>query len=243
MIGNVASIVVLRVVATALSLGLAAWAVSGIISLSASDEVRTLATIIESGGEPRLENFDQLNESDLPDRILSQCNTSNLHALATVRLKELDIAYVVADPARADQASQGAEAAIRKSLTCAPLNGMFWLRIAILDTARRGASSTTVRYLKLSHWTTPSEGWVVRSRVDFTGLLFEAGIRDVEAELRSDIRTLINYDADTNIAEMYLAAPGSVRIIFREWIALLPEGRRKSVTRAVDDRGGHLNAT
>ena len=240
---NIGSIVILRLVATALSLGLAVWATNGIATLSAIDEVRALATTIESGGEPRLEVFDQLNESDLPDRILSKCDTSNLRALATVRLKELDLAYVVADPPRADRANQGAEAAIRKSLSCAPLDGIFWLRMAILGTARRGTSLTTIEYVKLSHWTTPSEGWIVRTRVDFAGRLFGAGIKDVEPELRSDIRTLVSYDADRNIADMYMAAPESVRTIYREWIELLPEARKNSVTRAVEDRGGKLNAT
>ena len=237
----VGSNVVLRLVATALSLSLAAWAVSEIVAINKIGVVHALATAIESGGEPRLEVLDQLDEDGLSDRILSKCDTANLRALATVRLKELDLSFVVADPLRADRAYEAAEAAIRKSLSCAPLDGRFWLRMAILDTARRGPSSTTFEYVRLSHWTAPSEGWIVRARVEFAARLFGAGLKEVEPELRSDIRTLVSYDSARNLADMYLAAPESVRPIYREWIELVPEAQKHIVTRAVERRGGNLN--
>jgi hypothetical protein len=117
------------------------------------------------------------------------------------------------------------------------------LRLAILDTARRGPSSATIQYVRLSHWTTPSEGGVVQTRVDFAARLLGAGFKDVEPELRSDIRTLVSFDTPNNIADMYSAAPESVRPIYREWIDLLPEERKTRVIRAVESRGGNLNAT
>ena len=236
---NVGSNVVVRLIATALSLGLAVWAVSEIAAINKIGVVHALAKAIEAGGEPRLEVIDQLVEDGLSDRILSKCDTVNLRALATVRLKELDLSFVVADPLRADRAYEGAGAAIRKSLSCAPLDGRFWLRMAILDTAQRGPSSTTFEYVRLSHWTAPSEGWIVRARVDFAGRLFGVGLKDVEPELRSDIRTLVNFDSVRNITDMYLAAPESVRLIYREWIEVLPEAQKKSVTTAVERRGGN----
>ena len=64
---------------------------------------------------------------------------------------------------------------------------------------------------------------------------------DVEPELRSDIRTLVRFDTPNNVAEMYLAAPESVRPIYREWFELLSEERKKSLTRALERRGGNLN--
>jgi hypothetical protein len=166
-----------------------------------------------------------------------------LRALATVRLKELDQAFVAADPLRSDRAYEGAEAAIRKSLSCAPLDGSLWLRLATLDTSRRGPSSATIQFLKFSHWTAPSEGWIVRARVDFASRLFGAGFEGVQAELRSDIRTLVSFDTPNNIADMYLISPEAVRPIYRDWIDLLPEGRKRRVFRAVEGRGGNLNAT
>jgi hypothetical protein len=240
---SIASIVLPRLAATALSLGLAAWAVSGLAALSASDVVRSLASAIESGGEPRLEVLDRLDKSDLSQRILANCDRSDLRALATVRLKELDLAFVVADPLRSDRAFEGVEAAIRKSLSCAPLDGSLWLRLATLDTARRGPSSATFQYVRLSHWTTPNEGWIVRARVDFAARLLGAGFKDVESELSSDIRTLVSFDTPDIVADMYLAAPEAVRPIYRDWIDLLPEGRKSRVIRAVESRGGNLNAT
>lgn len=241
MIQSVASIVLPRLVATALSIGLAAWAVSGMIALSDSDVVRSLATAIESDGQPRLEVLDRLNEGGLSDRLLASCDISNLRAFATVRLKEFDLAFVTADPIRADRASVEAEAAIRKALSCAPLDGILWLRLAALDTARRGTSSKTIEFLKLSHWTAPSEGWIVRARVNFASRLFGAGVKGVEPELRSDIRTLVNFDAPNNVADLFVAAPELVQQIYRDWVALLPPERKKSVARSVERRGGNLN--
>jgi hypothetical protein len=240
---NVAGIVIPRLAATALSLGLAVWALNGIADLSETKVLRSLASAIESGEEPRSDVLDRLDKTGVPNRVLANCDRSDLRALAAVRLKELDLAFVAADPPKADRAFEGAEAAIRKSLSCAPLDGNFWLRLATVDTARRGTSPATFQFVRLSHWTTPSEGWIVRSRVDFAARLFDAGLTDIQSELRSDIRTLVGFDTVNNVAEMYVAAPESVRPIYREWIGLLPESRKRRVTRAVEGRGGKLNDT
>lgn len=241
MIQSITKIVLPRLVATALSVGLAAWGVNGIIGLTASDVVRSLATVIESGQQPRLEVLDRLHESAQLERILASCDRSNLRALATAQLNDFDMALVAADPIRADRAAVGAEAAIRKALACAPLDGNLWLRLATLDTARRGPSSNTIAFLRLSHWTAPSEGWIVRARVNFASRLFGAGIKDVEPELRSDIRTLVNFDAPDSVAELFVALPPSVQPIYRDWITLLPQDRKYDVKRSVERRGGILN--
>jgi hypothetical protein len=234
------SIVLPRLVATALSVGLAAWATNGILKLSASDVVRSLASVIESGQQPRSEILDQLHESEQLKKILTSCDRSDLRALATTQLKDFDIALVEAEPTRADRAAAAAETAIRQALACAPLDGNLWLRLAALDTARRGPSSNTIEYLRLSHWTAPGEGWIVRARVNFASRLFEAGIKDVEPDLRSDVRTLVFFDAPDSVAELLVALPQSIQPIYREWIALLPQNRKNDVKRYVERHGGNL---
>jgi hypothetical protein len=243
MVRIIVGIVAPRLVATVVSLALIVWAVSGFIALSESSTVRSLARAIEMGGEPKPEVLDQLHQDRSFERLLSKCDTANLRALIVVRLKEIDVASAMADLHRVNLAYEGAEAAIRKSLICAPLDGNLWLRLAILDTARRGPSSKTIELFRLSHWTAPSEGWVARARIEFSSRLFAAGIKDVEPELRSDIRTIVSFDMPNNIAEMFFLAPHPVRPIYREWIDLLSERRKVRVIRAIESRGGNLNGT
>ena len=240
MVQNVGKIILPRLIATAVSVFLAAWAVTGLISLSASKSVRSLAAAIDAGGRATSEVLDRMSEDHSAGRLWDRCDTLTLNARVTVGLAELDLATVTADPIRADRASEAAEAAIRNALRCAPLDGNLWLRLAALDTVRRGPSVRTVEFIRLSHWIAPNEGWIVRRRVDLASRLFESGVRDVQPELRSDIRTLVNFDGPSKMADMFLAAPQSVRPMYREWIELLPQERKNIVTKALERRGTNL---
>jgi predicted nucleotidyltransferase len=243
MVQNVGKIVLPRLIATAVSIFLVAWAVTGLMSLSASKTVRSLAAAIDAGGQPRMEVLERISNDQSANRLGERCDTVTLNALVTIGLAEVDLATVTADPIRGDRASEGAEAAIRKALRCAPLDGNLWLRLAALDTVRRGPSVRTVEFIRLSHWIAPNEGWIVRRRVDLASRLFGSGVRDVQPELRSDIRTLVNLDGPSKVADMFFTAPESVRPIYREWIDLLPEERKNKVTKAVERSGTSLNGT
>jgi hypothetical protein len=215
MVPNVGNIVLPRLVATGLSILLSAWAVIELISLSASTTVR----------------------------VWERCDTLALNALVAVSLANVDEATAAADPIRTDRAGDEAETVIRTALRCRPLDGDLWLKLAALDTGRRTPSERTIELIRLSHWTAPSEGWIVRRRVDLASRLFDTGASEIRPELRSDIRTLVNFDAVGKIAEMFVAAPESVRPIYREWIELLPSRRRSELARAVERRGSSLNAS
>ncbi len=243
MVPNVGNIVLPRLVATALSVLLTAWAVTELISLSASTTGRSLATAIDASDQSKSEVLDRLLEDQASGRLWERCDTLTLNALVAVSLANVDEATAAADPIHTDRASDSAEAAIRKALRCRPLDGDLWLKLAALDTVQRTPSEKTIEAIRLSHWTTPSEGRIVRRRVDLASRLFDRGIADIRPELHSDIRTLVTFDAVDKIADMFVAAPESVRPIYREWIELLPTGRRSELARAVELRGSSLNAS
>lgn len=237
---GVIGIIAPRLVATAVALALAIWAASGFVARQQSAMVRSLAEAIEEGSQPRLDVLDQLHDDRASAGILARCNIEDLRALASVNMKETDLAYEIADPPRADRAGDAADRAIRKALSCGPLDGNLWLRLVMLQTARSGVLPTAFEYLRLSYWTAPSEGWIVRARVDFASRLLGAGVKDVEPDLRSDIRTLVNFDTNNNIAAMFLAAPEPARAIYGEWIELLPAERKQSLSRTLERRGVNL---
>jgi hypothetical protein len=240
---SVAGIVLPRLAGTVVALALIAWSATEINSARHTATVRFLAEAIEGGRVPRQEVLDRLHDDEAASWIMRGCDGRSLRALATVRLKELDLAVEMTDGERADRAYEAGEAALYRALRCAPLDGNLWLRLAIVDAARGGPALMTVEFLKLSHWTAPSEASIVRARVAYVSSLREAGIEEIREELRSDIRTLINYDSVRNVAELYVAAPKSVLPIYQEWIALLPEDRRQSLAGAVERRGGNLSGS
>ena len=240
--GNLLRIVVPRLVATAISIALAGWAIVGFRDYTASATVRMLAKAIAEGEQPKVAALDQLHESREFDRILTTCNSANLRALAAIHLKEVDLAYVMADPPRAERMGAAAGQTIRRALACAPLDGNLWLRWAALQTAQNGPSAATFEAVRLSYWLAPNDGWITRARVDFSSRLYGAGLKDVEAELRSDIRMLVRFDSNNNIADLLETAPESVRPIYREWIAVLPQGKRNSLARTLERRGNDLLA-
>ena len=243
MVPNAGNIVLPRLVATVLSILLAAWAVTELISLSTSTAVHSLAMAVGAGGQSKSEPLDRIFEDQASSYLWKRCDTFALNSLVAVSLANVDQASGSADPIRTDRAGDEAETAIRKVLRCRPLDGDLWLKLATLDTVRRTPSEKTIELIRLSHWTAPSEGWIVRRRVDLTSRLFDRGIAEIRPELRSDIRTLVNFDAVDKIAEMFVAAPESVRLIYREWIELLPSRRRSELARAVERRGSSLNAS
>jgi hypothetical protein len=230
-----------RLIATLIAAALVAWSLSGLASHLTTASVRSLAAAIERGEEPHLAVFDRLDRENGPKSILARCDTADLRALVLVRLKELDLAYAAADPKRAERATGEAEGIIRKALSCSPLDGNNWLKLAALHIARTGATARAFEFIKLSQWTSPSEGRILRSRVNIASQVFAAGFKDVESELRSDIRTLVRFDATDSVATMYLIAPELVRPIYREWMELLPIERRKRIANAVERGGGNQN--
>lgn len=53
---------------------------------------------------------------------------------------------------------------VRDVLTCAPLDGDMWLRLAVLAQSLHVDPDTVNRYLDWSYRTTPHEHWIQRRR-------------------------------------------------------------------------------
>jgi hypothetical protein len=240
MVPNVGSIVLPRLVATVLSIVLVGWAGHELIFRGTT--VRSLTTAVDATGHPKTEILDRIQEQ-ASGRLWERCDTIALNALVEVSLAEVDAATAAADPIRTDRAIDVAKTAIRTTLRCRPIDGDLWLKLVSLDAVRGAPSERTIEYIRLSHWTAPSEGRIVRRRVDLASRLLERGVTDIRPELHSDIRVLVNFDTVDKLADMFVAAPESVRPIYQEWIALLPKGRRSELASAVERRGSSLNAS
>jgi hypothetical protein len=242
MVPNFGNIVLPRLVATALSVLLVVWAGRELIFRSAGTTVRSLITAVDAIGHPKTEILYRIQEL-ASGRMWERCDPLALNAIVEVSLTEVDGATAAADPIRTDRAVDVAETAIRTTLRCRPIDGDLWLKLVSLDVARGAPSERTIEHIRLSHWTAPSEGRIVRRRVDLASRLLEKGLADIRPELHSDIRVLVNFDAIGNIADLFVTAPESVRPIYREWIELLPTQRRSELTKAVEGRGSSLNAS
>jgi hypothetical protein len=143
-------------------------------------------------------------------------------------MAELELAHRSGNAATWVTALVEADVLLRNGIRCFPYDGNLWLRLALVEFARRGPTTEVAQLLRLSATAAPSEAWIVGPRIAFAARLSELGATEVRRVLESDIRTLVAQARSAEVGELYLKVGDTARQIFDDSIALLERGQRRS---------------
>lgn len=194
-----------------------------------------LALALESGARPSWSDFQAVDRTGMVGALASTCNRDLLRSSVSIRLAEFDAAGSDGSAADRARAAGVADLALRELLLCNPIDGNAWLKLATVESFTLGGNDLDRQFIVVSQWSAPSEGWVLRPRLELEVLLLDAGLKRVAETLGSDIRRMAAAGKDGELARLYSAGRPESRAIFDDVIAVLPEKRRKALRALIED--------
>jgi len=182
----------------------------GLITIFADLSTRpsqNAAAAIENGAKFSPTTATAIVDGSIPTPQSHSCRTDTSRATLSLDFAAIDALV------RADQGAKlaGAFAKARNDiaieLACEPKDGNAWLRLALIDNADGAPIEQSLDALRKSQAYTPSEGWILRTRLAFTSAMIQAGIREFEPAFRTDLDILIANGSPIFIADTIAGMP------------------------------------
>ena len=176
----------MRALCTILPCSLTIW--SWHLSSSRRQATYLLATVSKPT-QPRVDLLARAVAAHGADRPVG-CSRP-LFAVCRIGLADLELAHRSGNAGTWAMALAEADVLLRNGIRCFPYDGNLWLRLAVVEFARKGPATDVAQLLTLSAMTAPSEAWIVGPRVAFAARLSELGSTEVRRVLESDILTVV----------------------------------------------------
>ena len=170
------------------------------------------------------------------DDIFSLCSRELVRSAASIRLALLDTSYQDDDAGVREAALAKARDTLKRSLRCYPRDGNFWLRLAMVEFARTGPTSSVQEMLRASLAAAPSDAWVIVPRIEFASRLLGSDPQGAEEILRIDVENLVRHGRVSDVADLYVSVNEPVRRIFRDALEGLDEERLMAIESAIARR-------
>ncbi len=169
----------------------------------AARPIVALADFATSTGPATRREIDAALEGLSAASIERTCNRTHLTALATVRLRALELALAAKDLPAVDMHRDRAGSLLRHQLQCSPGDARAWLRLAkVGDQASNIPEVTRVR-LSLSQLFAPAEGAIVAERALFAASLANRGFAKLGPIVAKDLTALVFNAPIASVAKLY----------------------------------------
>ncbi len=193
-----------------LAAALFAWSSITVVLHLRSASTRAIAEALEASPSsqwdlPYLERVDRALNDD------SWCVWEAVHSNVTIRLAMLDATFHSGSEEQRAAALAKARTTVRKGLLCFPHDGNLWLRLAMLEHDRTGATASVAEMLQASFAAAPHEAWIVLPRVSFAARLQDAALPHVDGILRADVATFVGRGQIEDIANLFVGADEDLR--------------------------------
>lgn len=222
------------IVTTGLALILLIWSVATVFVEAYTDPYRAIAERLETGtGKARdPSSFARIEKALGQNDASFFCPRDLVRSATSIRLAILDAHYRSGDEGL-DAALGKARDALTSSLRCFPRDGNLWLRLAMIEFARGGATSTVQDMLKASFAMAPSEAWIIVPRISFSARLSPSELPGVEEVLRADVHNLAGYGRLSDVVELYVSGGEALRAVFDNAFDTLSAERLAAIERGV----------
>ena len=217
--------------------GLVIHSVAALASFARNADIRDLAASIEAGHDPDPDYLSRFVANNGLDRPSNDCGDALTRARLTVTVAALERATKGTDLALIDAAMQNALETAKHRLSCNPLDGNAWLRLAMIEVQSSGPAPAVIDALRLSFWSAPNESWVMESRLPFATRLYLAGVTGFEAEYRDDLARFADYQPGNQVAATYVNVAPRIQALLHPLIAGQPEKRKKEIIAEIDRLG------
>ncbi|MHC2436895.1 hypothetical protein [Bradyrhizobium sp. USDA 4451] len=169
----------------------------------------------------------------------SDCKPASDRSAAVIRLRLAENALASGD--QVDARMGELDAAIRKSLGCAPADPYLWLVLFWLRNTRQGLSDANFDLLRMSYRLGPNEGWIVVKRSAMALAMFDALPPDLSVEVVAEFARLVKTELYTEAIDL-LKGPGWVhREKLLAGLAAVPQRNVDILTKTMADMGYDLD--
>lgn len=167
----------------------------------------------------------------------SYCIPSYDRSAAIIRLRLLDNAFAAGRGDLVNVRMGDLDAAIGKSLGCAPADPYLWLVLFWLRDNRSGPSKENFDLLRLSYRLGPNEGWIASKRNYLALAMFDALPADLVTEAIAEFSRLVRTELYTEAIEI-LKGPGwPHRDRLLAGLSTVPDRNKTILTKAMFDLG------
>jgi hypothetical protein len=189
-----------RVFTVCLGLAAAGWA--GLVAPIAwrQASMAPLGTKIVAGERFGPGILQQYLAAAQPDAGRGLCQPLTERALAVARLRLAEEAIGDGDRNSIDQTQSDGEAAIRRSLSCAPTDPFLWFALFWIQNSRTGLSADNFRFLRMSYRVGANEGWLAIRRNRIAMALYPGLPDDLKQAATDEFVQLVKSDFITEAA-------------------------------------------
>jgi hypothetical protein len=171
----------------------------------------------------------------------SDCVPAIDRSVAVIRLRLAENAFSSGQVDQVDARLGELDAAIRKSLGCAPSDPYLWLVLFWLRNTRAGLSDANFDLLRMSYRLGPNEGWIVEKRSHMALAMFDALPPDLAAEVVAEFARLVKTELYTEAVDL-LKGPGwAHRDKLMAGLATVPKRNVDTLVKTMADIGYDLD--
>jgi hypothetical protein len=196
-----------------------------------------LAASIEKGAEPDADYVSRFAWDKGLDHPTTRCNDVYTRARLTVALAALGAASKANDPRFRDAAEKNALDIAEHRLSCNPLDGNAWLRLAMVEAEGNRTTPATIDALHMSYRSAPNESWIIEARLPFATRLYLAEVPGFDIEYLNDLSRYATYEPEDQVAETYVRSASRVRALLRPLIADQSDSRKEAISADIDRLG------
>jgi hypothetical protein len=220
-----------------IALAVAVLSFGALVRFAGAADIVDLAASIEKGSLPDADYLRRFIERNGLGEASTNCDDLFTRASLTVTLAALEAARRQNDAALSEAAEKNATHAAERRIDCNPLDGNAWLRYAMLRASGEGPAQPVIDALRLSYWTTPSEAWILETRLAFATNLYLAGATGFETEYLGDLRRYASYEPTGRVAAAYVGTAPRVQTQLRPLIETQPDERKTAIVAEIDRLG------
>ena len=231
------AIVCLRVVLVCFGLGAIIW---GAYLLPVFWNQATLGSAvvqIQGGQSFRPEALNALAVSAGQPDERPFCIPVLLRDAAIIKIRESEVAIASGERNVIDLRLEAAQAAVRRSLQCAPADPFLWFAEFWLENNISGLRPRNFDLLRMSYRLGPNEGWIMLKRNRYAAALYPQLPADLRESAAHEFVRLLNSDFVTDAAQIFLGPGAAMREVILGRMGEVSLARREFFVKLLRGQG------
>jgi len=156
---------------------------------------------------------------------------------AVIDLRILEQAFVSYNQNEIDRLMKETDEAIRTSLANSPADPFLWLVLFWLENTKNGFNRAHLKYLQMSYFLGPNEGWISVKRNRFALAIFSALPSNIAEDAVSEFARLVDSGFLAESADILVGPGWSIRDTLLPRLKDVDEVNRKAFAKIVYRRG------
>jgi hypothetical protein len=165
------------------------------------------------------------------------CQPVMLRTVAVIRLRFAELKIADGDRDAIGRSQSDLDAALRRSLSCAPTDPLLWFAAFWLQNNVRGLQPDNLRSLRMSYRLGPNEGWLALRRNRFALAIYPALPDDLKQQATDEFVQLVKSDFITDAADILVGPGAPIRDMLLSRLRGMDSQKLRFLSRLLADKG------